>query len=323
MHRATIRAAGGIQGFRVSSHAPHGHGRGMVQDGPKKGPTPEVCPDVAPIVRRMFDMVEAGNGPLELIRTLNNEGIASPRGELWRRTSDHDNVMTRYARAYRSGESVPRTTADPVRVERASRSLGVCPVISAGEVSSSSLAILGMPCTGACARGLVLYSQTPRRSPALQYVPGSRAHCRSRRHPSSPRSGPPQASVLSPDRPAWNMGSQGRYGRLRGISKTAWDRRIYRRGTLMADPQVVRVSQHIRDRAGPKGRLLMQPLDSVHRDVNARANPTVAQRGKWSPAGVPFNCPGERRTYPNGLDFPHSLAEAVCAVISSIARVGP
>ena len=93
MHRATIRAAGGIQGFRVSSHAPHGHGRGMVQDGPKKGPTPEVCPDVAPIVRRMFDMVEAGNGPLELIRTLNNEGIASPRGELWGRTSDHDNVI--------------------------------------------------------------------------------------------------------------------------------------------------------------------------------------------------------------------------------------
>ena len=98
---------------------------------------------------------------------------------------------------------------------------------------------------------------------------------------------------------------------MRGISKTAWDRRIYGRGTLMADPQVVRVSQHIRDCPGPKGRLLMQLLDSVHRDVNARANPTVAQRGKWSPAGVPFNCPGERRTYPNGLDFPHSLAEAV------------
>ena len=54
----------------------------MVQDGPQKRPTLEIDPDVAPTVKRMYDMAEAGNGTLEIIRTLNNEGIASPRGKL-------------------------------------------------------------------------------------------------------------------------------------------------------------------------------------------------------------------------------------------------
>ena len=52
----------------------------MVQDGPKKHLTLEVCPDVGPIVRRMFDMAEADYGRLEPIQTLNNDGIASARG---------------------------------------------------------------------------------------------------------------------------------------------------------------------------------------------------------------------------------------------------
>ena len=56
----------------------------MVQDGPKKRPTLEIDPAVAPTVKRMYDMAEAGNGTLEIIRTLNNEGIASPRGKLCR-----------------------------------------------------------------------------------------------------------------------------------------------------------------------------------------------------------------------------------------------
>ena len=77
------------RGFWISSHAPYGYNRVMVQDGPKKRPTLEIDPDVAPNVRRMFDMAEAGNGTLEIIRTLNNEGIASPRGKLWARTTVH------------------------------------------------------------------------------------------------------------------------------------------------------------------------------------------------------------------------------------------
>ena len=77
------------RGFWVTSHAPYGYNRIMVQDGPKKRPTLEINPDTSPIVRRMFDMAEAGNGTLEIIRTLNDEGIASPAGEIWGKTRVH------------------------------------------------------------------------------------------------------------------------------------------------------------------------------------------------------------------------------------------
>ena len=84
------------RGFWVSSHAPYGYNRVMVQDGPKKRPTLEINSDMSPIVRRMFDMAETGNGTLEIIRTLNKEGISSPRGKLWARTSVH-NILTNEA----------------------------------------------------------------------------------------------------------------------------------------------------------------------------------------------------------------------------------
>ena len=44
------------RGFWISSHAPYGYNRVMVQDGPKKRPTLEINPDTSRIVRRMFDM---------------------------------------------------------------------------------------------------------------------------------------------------------------------------------------------------------------------------------------------------------------------------
>ena len=91
----------------------------MVQDGPKKRPTLEIDPAVAPTVKRMYDMAEAGNGTLEIIRTLNNEGIASPRGKLWARTSVH-NILTNeaYTGTLVWGANA-KDNADPVRVENA------------------------------------------------------------------------------------------------------------------------------------------------------------------------------------------------------------
>ena len=107
------------RGFWISSHAPYGYNRVMVQDGPKKRPTLEIDPDASRIVKRMFDMAEAGDGTLEIIRTLNNEGIASPRGKLWARTSVH-NILTN--EAY-TGTLVwginAKDNAEPVRVEKA------------------------------------------------------------------------------------------------------------------------------------------------------------------------------------------------------------
>ena len=107
------------RGFWVTSHAPYGYNRIMVQDGPKKRPTLEINPDTSPIVRRMFDMAEAGNGTLEIIRTLNKEGISSPRGKLWVRTSVH-NILTNevYTGTLVWGINA-KDNADPVRVEKA------------------------------------------------------------------------------------------------------------------------------------------------------------------------------------------------------------
>ena len=107
------------RGFWISSHAPYGYNRVMVQDGPKKRPTLEIDPDASRIVKRMFDMAEAGDGTLEIIRTLNNEGIASPRGKLWARTSVH-NILTNeaYTGTLVWGNNA-KDNADPVRVEKA------------------------------------------------------------------------------------------------------------------------------------------------------------------------------------------------------------
>ena len=107
------------RGFWVSSHAPYGYNRVMVQDGPKKRPTLEIDPDASRIVKRMFDMAEAGDGTLEIIRTLNNEGIASPRGKLWARTSVH-NILTNeaYTGTLVWGANA-KDNAEPVRVEKA------------------------------------------------------------------------------------------------------------------------------------------------------------------------------------------------------------
>ena len=68
----------------------------MVQDGAKKRPTLEPDPDTSPIVKRIFDMSEAGSGMVDITRALNEDGIASPGGKLWGKTSVHK-VLTNVA----------------------------------------------------------------------------------------------------------------------------------------------------------------------------------------------------------------------------------
>ena len=107
------------RGFWVSSYAPFGYNRVMVQDGPKKRPTLEPDPDAARIVKRMFDMAEAGKGMTEITKTLNDEGILSPRGKLWGKTSVHAILVNE---AY-TGTLVwglnAKDNAEPVRVDKA------------------------------------------------------------------------------------------------------------------------------------------------------------------------------------------------------------
>ena len=107
------------RGFWVSSYAPFGYNRVMVQDGAKKRPTLEPDQDASRIVKRIFDLAEAGNGMVNITSTLNDEGIASPRGKLWGKTSVHAVLINEaYTGTLVWGVNA-KDKAEPVRVDKA------------------------------------------------------------------------------------------------------------------------------------------------------------------------------------------------------------
>ena len=107
------------RGFWMSSEAPLGYNRVMVQDGPKKRPKLELDPDSSRVVRRMFDMSEAGKSTLDIARTLNDEGITSPRGKPWGKTSVHAILINETYTGTLTWGVNAKNGADPVRVENA------------------------------------------------------------------------------------------------------------------------------------------------------------------------------------------------------------
>ncbi len=113
MHEAASK------GFWMSGHTPFGYFRVMAPDGLRKRPSLELDPEASKVVKRIFDMAEAGKGTLDIARTLNREGIASPRGKLWGKTSVHA-VLTNeaYTGTLLWGAKAEGKGA-PVRVEEA------------------------------------------------------------------------------------------------------------------------------------------------------------------------------------------------------------
>ena len=107
------------RGFWVASRTPYGYNRVMVQDGAKKRPMLEPDPDASGVVKRIFDMAEAGTGMLQISKTLNDEGIASPTGKLWSKNGVHfilrNEVYTGTLVWGKSGNGKD----EPVRVEKA------------------------------------------------------------------------------------------------------------------------------------------------------------------------------------------------------------
>ena len=67
-----------LRGFWMSSGAPFGYSRVMVQDGPKKRPKLEPDPDSSQVVRRIFDMSEAGKSTLDIARIAQRRGHRQP-----------------------------------------------------------------------------------------------------------------------------------------------------------------------------------------------------------------------------------------------------
>ena len=71
----------------MTTYAPYGYKRVYVQDGAKKRPKLELDPPADAVVRRIFDMVLQGKSTLDVTKTLNAEGVASPRGKQWLKTT--------------------------------------------------------------------------------------------------------------------------------------------------------------------------------------------------------------------------------------------
>ncbi len=77
------------RGFWIGNRTPYGYDRVMVQDGAKKRPTLVPNEDSSRIVKRIFDMAEAGTGMLHIANALNDDGIASPAKKLWSKNTVH------------------------------------------------------------------------------------------------------------------------------------------------------------------------------------------------------------------------------------------
>ena len=105
------------RGFWVTTFAPYGYRKVYVQDGAKKRPKLELDPPADAVARRIFDMVLQGSSILDVTKALNAEGVASPRGKKWLKTTVHNVLLNE---AY-TGTLVWGTTAKdgapPVRVE--------------------------------------------------------------------------------------------------------------------------------------------------------------------------------------------------------------
>ncbi len=63
-----------------------------MQDGAKKRPKLELNPPEDAVVKRMFDMALQGMSSLDIARNLNAEGVASPKGKQWPKSTVHTTI---------------------------------------------------------------------------------------------------------------------------------------------------------------------------------------------------------------------------------------
>ena len=107
------------RGFWMNASAPYGYQRVYVQDGAKKRPRLELNPPHDALVRRIFDLTLQGRTSLDILKTLNGEGIPSPNGRQWRKTTVHKLLCNEaYVGTLVWGQK-SRDGQEPVRVENA------------------------------------------------------------------------------------------------------------------------------------------------------------------------------------------------------------
>ena len=107
------------RGFWMNASAPYGYQRVYVQDGAKKRPRLELNPPHDAVVRRIFDLTLQGRTSLDILKTFNAEGIPSPSGKQWRKTTAHKLLTNQaYTGTLVWGQKA-RDGQAPVRVEDA------------------------------------------------------------------------------------------------------------------------------------------------------------------------------------------------------------
>ena len=107
------------RGFWVTTFAPYGYKKVQVQDGAKKRPRLELNPPLDAVARRIFDMALHGHSVLDIVKTLNAEGIPTSNGKRWLKTTIHAMLNNEaYTGTLVWGKDA-RDGAPPVRVEDA------------------------------------------------------------------------------------------------------------------------------------------------------------------------------------------------------------
>ena len=107
------------RGFWMGTYAPFGYRKVYVQDGVKTRPKLEPDPPADAVVKRIFDMALQGKSSLDIAKALNAEGVASPRGKQWLKSTVYTTLNNEtYTGAVVWGVSA-KDGAPPVRVEKA------------------------------------------------------------------------------------------------------------------------------------------------------------------------------------------------------------
>ncbi len=107
------------RGFFMGPKAPFGYRKVYVQDGAKQRPKLEPNPPADAVVKRVFDMALQGKSSLDITKVLNAEGVASPKGKQWLKSTVHTMLSNEaYTGAVVWGVNA-KDGADPVRVDKA------------------------------------------------------------------------------------------------------------------------------------------------------------------------------------------------------------
>lgn len=105
------------RGFYVASFTPYGYRKVKARDGGRERTKLEPVPHEAQLIEQIFKEILEGKGLIEIAKKLNRDGIASPKGKGWCKTTLHG-ILTNetYTGTLVWGKTSSRGT-EPIRVE--------------------------------------------------------------------------------------------------------------------------------------------------------------------------------------------------------------